>query len=71
MDREQFYYKEVNRRFRVFDTSEMVGTQHMCIADCMHEWCAKVIVYLKNNGLPYRPDISYQDYLDMKEDGVL
>lgn len=72
MDIKRYSYKEVNHRFRVFDSSERFGTQDICIADCGNdEWYAKVIVYEMNKGLPYRPDISYQDYLDLKEEGLL
>jgi hypothetical protein len=57
----RFYYKESGKRYRVYDNTVSVGANHMCIADCMHEWQAKIIVSEMNMGLPYRPDISWRE----------
>ncbi len=55
MDR--YYYKDG----RIYDRSEMCGTEHICIAANVEKWRAKIIVREMNQGLPYRPDISYKE----------
>ena len=53
--KERYYYKEMFKRFRIFDRSERFGTDYICIADCMHEHRAKKIVTKMNEGLKYDP----------------
>lgn len=69
---DRFYYRNVyGGRSIVYDRSGTCGANHLAYADCSEEWRAKVIVYEMNQGLPYRPDISYDDYVKLKNEGVL
>jgi hypothetical protein len=57
----QYYYEAVSGRFRVYDKTNKIGANYLCIADCGEEWRAKIIVSEMNQGLPYRPNISYKE----------
>jgi hypothetical protein len=64
--KQEHFYRNENRRYRVYDRLQPVGTDFMCVCDCSDEWIAKVIVYEMNKGLPYRPNVSYQEYVALK-----
>jgi hypothetical protein len=59
-DPQRYYYKEICSRFRVYDSTETCGANHLCRSDCMRDIDARTICYFMNLGFPYNPQWNYK-----------